>query len=180
MSDKRTAGSPTAGEPAYIAIGKVRRPHGVAGEAVVELYTDFPGRLHPDAVVYAGEKHIPLTIRDSRHHNEGLILAFYDISIPEDIGRYRNHVLYVTASERQSLPEGEYYHDELLGLYVVDEFGNSLGILTDILLTGANDVYVVKDAQGGEILLPAIAEVVLDVDLALKAMKVHLIPGLVE
>ncbi len=78
------------------------------------------------------------------------------------------------------LPDGEYYFHELFGLSVVDETGALLGEVTEIIQTGANDVYVVKDRFGREILLPAIAEVVLSVDLAKKQMKVHLLPGLVD
>ena len=78
------------------------------------------------------------------------------------------------------LPEGEFYYHELLGLSVMDETGESLGKVTEIMQTGANDVYVVTNEAGHEILLPAIAEVILDVDLDSKIMKVHLLPGLVE
>ena len=76
------------------------------------------------------------------------------------------------------LPEGEFYYHELQGLSVVDENGGSLGKVTEILQTGANDVYVVTNNAGREILLPAIAEVILNVDLESKVIKAHLIPGL--
>jgi 16S rRNA processing protein RimM len=78
------------------------------------------------------------------------------------------------------LPEGEFYYHELLGLSVLNETGESLGKVTEIIQTGANDVYVVTNAAGNEILLPAIAEVILDVDLDSKIIKVHLLPGLLE
>ena len=158
----------------------LRRPHGVTGEALVEIYTDFPERLRPRKVVYAGEKHQPLTIRSSRPHNAGLLLAFEGLTTPEQVGLYRNQILFVTAASRTALPEGEYYHDELIGVQVEDERGKPLGILTEIMQTGANDVYVVTDAGGGELLLPAIREVILEVDLPRKTMRVHLLPGLIE
>jgi 16S rRNA processing protein RimM len=176
---ERPAGSPSAGEPAFLAVGLVRRPHGVSGEALVEIYTDFPERLRPRKVVYVGEKHIPLTIRLSRPHNAGLLLAFDGITTPEQVGIYRNQVLYVTRADRPTLPDGEYYHDELLGFSVEDEGKKSLGILTEIMQTGANDVFVVTDQEGRELLLPAIADVLLDIDLARQKIKVHLLPGLV-
>jgi 16S rRNA processing protein RimM len=177
---KGPAGSPSAGEPAFLAAGLIRRPHGVGGEALVEIYTDFPERLQAKRVVYAGERHAPLTIRSSRFHNDGLLLAFEGITTPEQIGLYRNQILYVTTTGRQALPEGEFYYDQLLGVNVEDEVGRSLGQLTEILQTGANDVYVVANPTGHEMLLPAIAEVILAVDLEHRLIRVHLLPGLVD
>ncbi len=146
----------------------------------MEIYTDFPERLQPKTVVYAGEERTPLTIRSCRAHNAGLLLAFQGMTTPEEVGIYRNQVLYVSTAGRPALPEGEYYHDELLGLSVEDEHQTPLGLLTEIMQTGANDVYVVTDADGQELLLPAIPEVVLDIDLKRKTIKVHLLPGLLS
>jgi 16S rRNA processing protein RimM len=177
---KRTAGTPTTGVPAWLVVGKVRRPHGVAGDVLVEVYTDFPGRLKPNVIVYAGENHIQLTIRRHRSHNDGILLGFDDYSTPEQVGRFRNQFLYVVEEDATELPEGEFYYYELLGLSVIDENGESLGKVTEIMQTGANDVYVVTNNAGREILLPAIAEVILNVDLEQKIIKAHLLPGLVE
>jgi 16S rRNA processing protein RimM len=177
---KRPAGSPAVGGPAFLAVGKVRRPHGVTGDVLVEVYTDFPERLQPKAVVYAGEAHIPLTIQRQRIHNDGILMAFDGYTTPEQVGRFRNQSLYIAVAEAVELPEGEFYYHELLDLSVLDESGKLLGKVTEIMQTSANDVYVVTDEAGHEILLPAIADVVLDVDLDLKTMKVHLLPGLVE
>jgi 16S rRNA processing protein RimM len=177
---ERPAGTPTAGGPAFLVVGKVRRPHGVHGEVVTEIYTDFPERLSLKKTIYLGDKHLKMVIVSQRPHNEGLLLGFEGVTTPEQAGRYRNQILSITASEASELPEGEFYFHELLDLEVVDVAGNSLGTLTEILETGANDVYVVTDSAGRELLLPAISEVVLDVDLNLKTMKVRLIPGLVH
>ena len=178
--EEKLAGSPTAGEPAFLVIGKVRRPHGVSGEVLVEVYTDFPERLQPKRVVYAGKDHIPLTITFQRSHHDGILLTFDGFATPESVGRFRNQILYLVADDAKKLPDGEYYHHELLGLTVMDETGESLGKVTEIIETGANDVYVVSNGTSHEILLPAIAEVILEVDLKAKLMKVHLLPGLVE
>jgi 16S rRNA processing protein RimM len=177
---KKPAGSPAAGEPAFLAVGKVRRPHGVTGDVLVEIYTDFPERLQPKASVYAGEDHLPLTISRQRFHNEGALLAFDGFSTPEQVGRFRNQILYIKSTEVEELPEGEYYFHELLGLSVLDETGEFLGNVTEIMETGANDVYVITNDAGRELLLPAINEVILDVDLVSKVMKVHLLPGLLD
>jgi 16S rRNA processing protein RimM len=174
------AGSPAAGEPAFLAVGKVRRPHGVSGDVLVEIYTDFPERLLAKSLVYAGENHLPLTINRQRSHNDGVLLAFDGYSTPEQVGRFRNQTLYIKSAQAEELPEGEFYFFQLLGLSVMDENGEFLGEVTEIMQTGANDVYVVSNEAGRELLLPAITEVILDVDLASKSMKVHLLPGLLD
>ena len=177
---KKPAGSLAASGPAFLAVGKVRRPHGVAGDVLVEVYTDFPERLQPKAVIYAGEAHVPLTIQRQRLHNDGILLAFDGFTTPEQVGRFRNQILYIEVDDAKELPEGEFYYHELLGLSVISETGESLGKVTEIMQTGANDVYVVTSESGQEILLPAIAQVILEVDIESKQMKVHLLPGLVE
>lgn len=144
----------------------------------MEIYTDFPERLRPPLAVFAGESRHRLTIRSQRPHQEGLLLGFDGIDTPELAGRFRNEVLYVPLADAPELSEGEYYYHELIGLSVVDEAGHPLGTLTEIMETGANDVYVLVDPSGTEILLPAIPEVVLDVDLDARTMRVHLLPGL--
>jgi len=177
---KQPAGSPTAGGPAFLAVAKVRRPHGVHGELVVEIYTDFPERLQPGIKVNVSPEYKQLTISSRRSHNEGLILGFEGIHDPEEAGRYRNRVLCIPASEAHELQEGEFYFHELLGLDVINESGRSLGKLTEIMKTGANDVYIVTDTAGKELLVPAIPDVVLYIDLDAKTVKVRLLPGLVE
>jgi 16S rRNA processing protein RimM len=177
---ERPAGPPTAGGPAFLVVGKVRRPHGVHGEVVVEIYTGFPERLRPKKTIYLGEKHVKLIIASHRPHNEGLLLGFEGVTTPELAGRYRNQILSIAASEASAVPQGEFYFHKLLDLEVVDERGNFLGILTEILETGANDVYVVTDSYGRELLLPAIPEVVLNIDLDAETMRVRLLPGLVD
>jgi 16S rRNA processing protein RimM len=152
----------------------------LVGDVLVEIYTDFPERLQPSKMVYAGENHIPLTICRQRFHNDGLLLGFDGLTTPEQAGRFRNQVLYIACSDASELPEGEYYLHELLGLSVIDDTGELLGEVTEIIQTGANDVYVVTNAAGHEVLLPAIAEVVLDVDMVSRSMRVHILPGLLE
>ncbi len=173
-------GSPQQGEPVYLAVGLLRKPHGLRGDLLMEIYTDFPDRLRPGTSLLAGDKHQPLKITRRRPHNDGLILGFEGIDTPEEAGRYRATVVYVPTSDRPALPAGEYYHHEIIGLTVLDEAGKTLGVLTEIIVTGANDVYVVKPAEGSDILLPALKEVILAVDLAAKTMRVHLLPGLVD
>lgn len=177
---ERPAGAPTAGGPAFFVVGKVRRPHGVHGDVLVEVYIDSPEGLIPKNEIFLGKKHLKLIIARRRRHNEGLLLGFEGINTPEQAGRYRNQILSLVASETPQLPKGRYYYHELIDLKVVDEFGNDIGTLTEILETGANNVYVVKNISGREILIPAIHDVVLNVDLVSKIMIVRLLPGLAD
>ncbi len=178
MADKKqTPGSPT-GEPVHLAIGFLRRPHGVQGEIIMDVHTDFPERVKPGRKVLVGEKHQPLTFDTVRPHGDGLLVSFRGVDTPEDAGRFRNQWVYVKASDVPPLPEGQYYQYELIGLDVVEDNGNPLGKLVEIMETGANDVYVVRDESGKEILLPVIPSVILNRDMDRRLLTVHLLEGL--
>jgi len=172
-------GSPTVGEPEYLVVGFLRRPHGVRGEMLMDLHTDFPERLKTGKTVFVGDSYEPKVIASLRPLAAGILVRFRGIKTPEDAGLYRNTWVYVPTANRPELPEGEYYHHQLIGLNVVTDEGRELGVLVDILETGANDVYVVRDSGGKEVLLPAIPPVVLDIDLAGHQMRVHLLDGLI-
>jgi 16S rRNA processing protein RimM len=173
-------GSPSGGEPVYLAVGYLRRPHGLRGDLLMEVHTDFPERLQPGVKVFIGNGHAPLTITRVRTHNNGLIIGFRGVETPEAAGRYRNAVVSVPIKDRPALPEGKYYHHQLVGLRVDADSGETLGLLTEIVVTGANDVYVVTNESGQQLLLPAIEPVILGVDIKAGVLKVHLIPGLIE
>ena len=100
-----------------------------------------------------------------RSADRELIVHFDGFENPEEAIRLRGKVVFVKAEGLPKLPEGEYYHHQLIGLTVVDEKEQTLGVLESILETGANDVYVIRTPEGKELLLPAIEEVVLVVDL---------------
>lgn len=175
-----TPGSPSSGEPFYLAVGMLRRPHGVLGDLLMEVYTDFPERIQPGMEVLLGAAHLPMILDRVRPHNDGLLVGFGPVDTPEAAGKFRNMLVSVSAKNRPALAEGEFYHHQLVGLRVETDSGTSLGLLTEIMVTGANDVYVVTDEAGHELLLPAIEPVILNIDLAAGILRVHLIPGLVE
>jgi 16S rRNA processing protein RimM len=171
-------GSPASGEPVYLSVGLLRRPHGLRGELLMEIYTDFPQRLQPGTRLYFGESHIPQTISAVRGHNDGLLVSFRGIKTPEEAGKYRHTIVFVRADDRPPLPAGEYYHHQVIGLKVLNEADEELGILAEILITGANEVYVVKRPDGRELLVPAIEGVILALDPAAGLVRVRLLPGL--
>jgi 16S rRNA processing protein RimM len=172
------AGSPKSGEPLFLVVGRLLKPHGLHGEIMMELDTDFPERLKPGGVILVGESHMPTTIRSRRVHKNGLLLGFDKIHSPEEAGRLRNEIVYVNAEDLPPLAIGEYYHHQVLGLRVITDTGQELGTLAGILGTGANDVYIVRSASGKESLIPNIESVVKEIDLEKGEMLIHLLDGL--
>jgi 16S rRNA processing protein RimM len=169
-----TTGSSTSGEPVYLAVGRLRRPHGIEGAIYMEVLTDFPDRLRTGRTVYVGDAHEPMRLVSLRRTDRDMIVRLAGFHTPEEIGRLRNETVFIKATNLPKLPEGEYYHHQLLGLKVIDETGSLVGLLDQILETGANDVYLIKSPDGKEILLPAVEEVVLGVDLEKGEISVRL------
>lgn len=178
MQEDHLSGSSPPGEPEFLVVGKLGKPHGIHGEIVMDVYTEFPERIQPGIVVYIGPEYRPLHITKRRPHARGLLLSFEGYQSRETAAELRNLLVQVPAADRPPLPDGEYYHHQLLGLQVIDEKNTSLGWITAILATGANDVYVVKDSEGLELLIPVIESVVLDIDLEAKQVTIHMLPGL--
>jgi len=177
-------GSPNPGEPdffgerEFLAVGKLRRPHGVAGEMVMELFTDFPERLTSGSQLYHGAQHKPLHIKKCRNYDKGLLISFVEVQDSESAGLLRNEIVYVRTDEVPALPEGEYYHHQLLGLRAVDEGDRLLGIVVDILETGANDVIIVRPGRGRDILIPLVDAFILAIDLRAGEIRIKLMEGL--
>jgi 16S rRNA processing protein RimM len=172
------AGSPPMAEPAFLLVGILRRPHGVKGEVLMAVMTDFPERLKPGTTLYLGSDHQPVTIANVRHHNKGLIVAFQEFKTRTDFDHLRNQELFVRADDRPALPDGEYYMHQLIGLQAVTEDGEPLGTVAEWIETGANGVFVIKPADGGELLIPDIDEVIVRIDLENRQIIVHLLEGL--
>jgi 16S rRNA processing protein RimM len=178
FSPVKAAGSSGSGEPVFLAVGKLRRPHGVRGEILMEVYTDFPERLQPGTVVFLEGGIAQLTLAKRRSHHQGLLLTFQGYSTPETVGQLRNQLLYVKADDRPPLGDGEYYHHQLLGLEVISDAGETIGVVVDLLETGASDVLVVRPETGPEVLIPTVDAFMQNIDLAARRISVHLIPGL--
>jgi 16S rRNA processing protein RimM len=180
MADTRDAPGSPDGEPVYLAVGFLRRAHGVRGEMIMDVHTDFPERLKSGKKLFVGDEHKTMSVSAVRPHAKGLLIKFKGIETPEAAGQLRNQWVYVKAADVPSLPEGQLYLHELFGFAVVDEAGNSLGELVEIIETGANDVYVVRNDAGKDILLPAIPSVILEVNATNRMMRVHLLEGLTD
>jgi 16S rRNA processing protein RimM len=170
--------SPLPGESGFLAVGKLLHPHGVHGEMLMEVYTDFPERLVPGVDLYLGSQGRALRLTRRRPHKDGLLLTFEGYASPEAVGQFRNQVLFVRADDRPPLAEGEYYHHQLLNLRVKTDQGEPLGMVSEILDTGATDVLVVRRELAPEVLIPIADSFVREIDLLNGEITVHLIPGM--
>lgn len=185
MNDQRQeisapAGSSSEGGPFFVVMGKLRKPHGIRGEMVMTVLTDFPELLAPGQEVYVGEEYQPLTVRSIRWHKDDMLVGFEEYEDRDLVGVHRNQLLFITVEDLPELPEEEFFFHEMIGLEVITDTGQELGTLGEILDTGANDVYVVEREGKKDILLPATEEVILEVSLEKGWMKVHLLPGLMD
>ena len=157
-------------------VGKIGAPHGVGGEVRITSHSDNPGRFAPGGVLYLeGRPH--KIQRSFKTHGRVWVLRLEGIRNHQEAEALRGKLLTVPREDSPLPPEGAYYHHQLLGLYVYTQEGESLGPITDILITGSNDVYVVSN-DGEELLIPAIESVVMQVDLEQGIMVVALPEGL--
>ncbi len=163
-----------------LQVGVITSTHGLRGEVKVFPTTDDPGRFKDLTEVWldTGKDQICLKPERVRFFKQYVIVKFQDLDRIEDVEGFVKKPLFVTREHAVKLAENEYFIADLLGLSVTDEQGKTLGTLTDVLKTGANDVYVVTD-QEKEILIPAIRECILEVSVQEGFMKVHLLKGLV-
>ncbi len=166
------------GEPAFLAVGKLRRTHGVHGEMLMEVYTDFPERLVPGTILYLDQHGEHLVLTRSRPHNNGLLLTFQGYDTPEAAAALRNRLVYVRADDRPPLAEGEYYHHQLIGLDVLSDKAVPIGVVVEIIETGASDVLVVHTEIGAEVLIPVSDAFIRSINLDKRQIIVQLIPGM--
>ena len=164
-----------------LKVGVITTTHGVRGEVKVYPTTDAAERfLELDYVLLdTGKELKELHIQNVKFFKNLAILKFREIDNINDIEKYKGCSLWVRREDGQELSEDEYYVADLLGMKVVLEDGTPFGILENVMETGADDVYVVTREQGDEVLLPAIKDCILDVDIEENVMTVHLMKGLI-
>ncbi len=161
----------------YITIGQILAPWGTKGQLRVEVITDFPHRLSPHSPVYVDRQ--PMTIASTSWHKGKAIIKLQGIDSVDDAERLRGKALQIHQSQLETLPEGQYYHFQLIGLEVWTTEGKRLGKVLRILSAPSNDNYVVA-GEKGEILIPAIEDVVKSVDLERGRITIEAIEGLLE
>lgn len=163
-----------------LQIGVITTTHGVRGEVKVFPTTDDPMRFKKlkQVILDTGKEQIELEVAGARFFKNLVILKFKGIDNINDVEQYRQKSLYVTRENAVSLGENEYFIADLIGLKVVSDEGEELGDLSDVLQTGANDVYVVSKENTPDLLIPAIRDCIRQVDIESGTMQVHLLAGL--
>ncbi|MGG6311253.1 ribosome maturation factor RimM [Paenibacillus macerans] len=166
-----------------LSVGKIVNTHGIRGELKVLLQTDFPEvRFAPKTRLLllhqeSGER-LTVTVEASRPYKQMYIVKFAEFSNINEVEKFKGRDLKVSKEETVELPENEYYFHEIIGCRVVSDEAEELGEIVEILRPGANDVWVVKLPSGKQLLLPVIEDVVLDVNVKEKLVKVHVMEGL--
>lgn len=165
-----------------LRVGVISSTHGVRGEVKVYPTTDDPNRFKKlkKVVLDTGREHLDLEISGVKFFKNQVILKFKGIDNINDIEKYKGKDLLVHREDAVKLGENENYVADLIDLKVVTDDGKMLGTLTEVMETGANDVYVIETEEGEELLIPAIRECILDVDLDKEVMTVHILPGLFD
>lgn len=163
-----------------LQVGVITQTHGIRGEVKVFPTTDDAARFKKlkKVTLDNGKERRELEIASVKFFKNLVILKFKGIDNINDVEKYKKAPLYVTREDAVPLGENEYFIADLIGLKVVSDEGENLGVLDDVLQTGANDVYVVKCDNGEEILVPAIKDCVKNVDIEGNEITLHLLPGL--
>lgn len=165
-----------------LQVGVISSTHGIRGEVKVFSTTDDPGRFKKlkHVILDTGKEQKNLEITGVKFFKQFVILKFKGIDNINDIEKYKGKSLYVTRENAVRLKKDEYFIADLVDMQVFLEDGTPFGVLTDVMKTGANDVYCIQTQEHGEVLIPAIGECILDVDVEGQKMTIHLMPGLVE
>jgi len=180
LNSNTSTGSSSSDEPVFVLIGKFRRPHGIRGEIRMTVLTDFPELISPGQVIYTGERYNAYTVRVIRWHGGDMLVSLKELPDRTAVEIFRNVMVYMKSEDMPDLPEGEYFNHQLVGMEIITDQDEKLGILKEILITGANDVYLVESPDGKEVLLPVIEDVVLDINQDSGQILVHIIPGLLD
>ena len=165
-----------------LQVGIITSTHGVRAEVKVYPTTDDPRRFRrlKEVVLDTGKEKMNLEIEGVKFFKQFVILKFKGLDNINDIEKYRQKSLYVTRKNAVRLQRDEYFIADLIGLKVQDEDGKELGTVKDVIETGANDVYEVEMADGKSLLLPAIKQCILNVDVENGTMQVHVLEGLLD
>ncbi len=165
-----------------LKVGVITSTHGIRGEVKVFPTTDDLQRFTylKDCILVTGEERLPMEVEGCKFFKNQAILKFRGYDSIEAIEKYKKASLWVTRENAVPLEEGEFYIADIINAKVYEENGEELGVLTEVMETGANDVYVVRRQDGKEILIPAIPDCILDVDVDVPKVVVRLMKGMLE
>lgn len=165
-----------------LQVGAITQTHGIRGEVKVFPLTDDVSRFKKgiSLILDLGREKRDLEVESVKFFKQYVILKFKGYDNINEIEKFVKKNLYVTRENAVKLKKDEYFIADLIDMTVTKEDGTELGSISDVLQTGANDVYVVALADGGEVLLPAIKDCILSVDMEKRMMQVHVLPGLID
>lgn len=165
-----------------LKVGVITSTHGIRGEVKVFPTTDDPARFKrlKEVIMDGASQQVTLQIEGVKFFKQFVILKFQGIDSIEEVEKYRQNSLFVTRKNAVRLSRDEYFIADLMGLKVIDEEDKLVGTLRDVMETGANDVYVIDMTDGRELLLPAIKQCVLKVDLEEGWIRIHILEGLLD
>ena len=163
-------------------IGVITKTHGVHGEVKVFPMTDDVRRFKKlkKTIVETGKGNTELQCESAKFFKQFVILKFKDHDTIESMEKYCGKGIFVTREDAVKPGKDEYFIADLIGMDAVDETGTIKGIISEVIETGANDVYDIRLDDGRQLLLPAIKECVLNVDIDERKMMIHVLPGLLD
>lgn len=165
----------------WATIGVIVAPFGVHGELKVRQLTDIPDRFAELDAVHVGPEHTRYPIKSVRpYKGEMVVLKLDGIDDANTAETLRNLDLQIPESKLAALPPDSYYQHDILGLRVITMDGQNVGHITDIIVTGSNDVYSIKASDGKQVLIPAIKDVIKQIDLIRRTMYIDPLPGLLD
>ena len=172
---------PEQNKAEWATIGKVVALFGLGGELKVRVLTDIPDRFAKLDAIWIGDSHMRRVIESVRpYKGDTILVKFKDIDDATAAEKLRAADLCIPVSELAKLPSGSYYQHDIIGLRVFILDDTLLGTIVDIIETGSNDVYVVKMGDGSQQLIPAIKDVIKQIDLIRRTMHIDPIPGLLD
>ena len=164
----------------FLQVGVISSTHGIRGEVKVFPTTDDPARFKKlkNVLLDTGRERLELEVQSVKFFKQFVIVKFRGIDNINDIEKYKGKSLLVPREDAVELGKDEYYIADLMGMEVFTEEGR-FGVLKDVMETGANEVYIIDSDEHGEVLVPAIHDCILDVNIEEKVMKIRLLDGLV-
>lgn len=164
----------------FLQVGVISSTHGIRGEVKVFPTTDEPARFKKlkNVLLDTGKERLELEIQSVKFFKQFVIVKFRGIDNINDIEKYKGKSLMVPREDAVQLEEDEYYIADLIGMEVYTD-GGRFGTLKDVMETGANEVYIIDSDEHGEVLVPAIHDCILDVDVEKQTMKIRLMDGLI-
>lgn len=165
----------------YLEIGQMVNTNGLKGFVKIKPFTDDITRFENLKTVYIQIKNelVEYEIEDVKYIKNMVLLKFNGVDSIEQAEKLKNFYLKINRKDAVPLEENSYFIVDLIDCQVITDAGKILGTLVDVFPTGSNDVYVVKNELGKQVLLPAIADVIKNVDIPNKMITVHLLEGLI-